>query len=129
MLTRQEMFDRACVGLKSQDFERCVANDVCVYGRVGADGREEHCAWGWVDPYGTKGFANYGDVFSLRNGRAGLAAELPEEDVFRGTRESNGFAVALQVAHDTSTDRGDMVANLRYVATRFDLSAAALDGC
>lgn len=122
-MTKQEMFDKSCIGLKSQDFQRCISNNGCVY----SDGNGHHCAWGWVDPEGTEGFD--GDVQKLQSASLGLAATLSDEDVNRGEPHESGFAVALQQAHDRGCTAHEMVSNLRALAARFELSDTVLENC
>lgn len=109
--SRQEMFDRAVVGLRSQGFKKCtdITESVCSY--VNDDGTM-HCAWGWVD---TSTKASYvGSVWNLRQMGRGLAARLELPDV--------GWAHALQICHDRSTSPADMEKRLREFAKRFDLT-------
>lgn len=87
-LTPQEMFNRAYIGLQSQNWKQCVdPNDchICVY----SDGRGCHCAWGWVDPDLTDAQAKGANIETLR---VGLARELSTSD--------RVFAQNLQDAHD-----------------------------
>lgn len=88
--SRQEMFDRAWRGLKSQGWKRAVDHLGCVYSTP--DGRR--CAWGWVDPDGTSGAL--GSVRALYENRVGLAGLLRGEDVL--------FANWLQSVHDLAVD-------------------------
>ncbi len=105
--TRQEMFDRAVRGLRSQGWERCITPEVrspaagpqapggnCVYERRLDDGRVMHCAWGWVDPEGTADPRVKEDhnVKMLADDGIGLAAVLGEHDLW--------FAKQLQRCHD-----------------------------
>lgn len=91
MLTKQEMFDRAWKGLKAQGWAKAydVERGVCTY--LTEDGKR--CAWGHVDPDGTK--EQVGTVADLNLNRVGLAAYLYPEDV-----APNGFACQLQRCHD-----------------------------
>lgn len=85
--SRQEMFDRAVLGLRSQGWVRSVDYvGVCTYELP--DGRR--CAWGWVDPAGTSGRS--GTILSLYNQRVGLLAELTYDVV--------NWAYGLQGVHD-----------------------------
>lgn len=113
MLTRQEMFDRAFIGLRSQGFQRCVDDTAtCVYhGRNGT-----HCAWGWVDPDGTPHGNSGGGVLTLRVAHRGLAARLSEDDL--------EFAVDLQSVHDSGWARStvQMEPRLRDFASKYNLT-------
>lgn len=89
--SRQEMFNRAWNGLKSQGWEPAFAAGSCEY--ITQDGKR--CAWGWVDPEGTVsplGYGRIGSVNSLRMEAGGLARRLSESDA--------AFAMELQDAHD-----------------------------
>lgn len=119
-MTKQEMFDKACIGLKTQDFQRCMDTKGCVY----SDNEGHHCAWGWVDPEGTADCD--GDVQRLKSEGIGLAVTLSDEDVERGEPHSSGFVTALQQAHDHGPTASQMIHNLRTLATRFGLSDAIL---
>lgn len=93
MLTRQEMFNKAVIGLRSQGWDRCSIDEAvverCVYQkRVGDSIR--HCAWGWVDQ-GLTGLIS-GTVSNLRERGIGLAADL-------SFAEAN-WADNMQATHD-----------------------------
>lgn len=107
-LTRQEMFDRAVIGLRSQGFTRCLhARGGCAY----ADGAGRHCAWGWVDtelPYDQALF-----VAALARDKIGLAATLDHTDL--------EFVVGLQVCHDAGIMPDSMERRLRALAITYDL--------
>lgn len=88
-LTRQEMFNRAVIGLYSQNWQHSFENGVCVY--ASKDGKI-HCAWGWVDP-------------SLDNDDAGTVSDM--YDYKESTKQllrltDKIFADDLQQAHDNS---------------------------
>jgi hypothetical protein len=96
-LTIQQMFDRAYIGLKSQNFDKSM--DVpgrapwCLYSSKDKYGTPMHCAWGWVDTQMAENPSNEGaQVASLRARRIGIAATLNEHELV--------FAVKLQAAHD-----------------------------
>lgn len=116
--SRQEMFNRAWNGLKSQGFTRCrqegnSMDPSCMYD----DGQGHHCAWGWVDPEGTATMDGYflsGTVRNLADRGIGLAARLSYED--------QGFAVELQVAHDNSPTPEEMQTELRRIASKYHLA-------
>lgn len=92
--TRQEMFNRAWLGLKEQGFERCVDKlGHCVYTGERRGDVQYRCAWGHVDPDGTEGLE--GSVEDLAVDGAGLAARLDQSGMM--------FAMALQAAHDLET--------------------------
>lgn len=115
MLTIQEMFNRAYIGLRSQNWEQCIGpnknhtgdmrfqSQACVY----SDGKGKHCAWGWVDPE----LENYG--VSVTNLSVGVAAFL--------TPEQRVFAEGLQDAHDSATSAEDMQQRMTDVAKNYDL--------
>lgn len=122
----QEMFNRAWNGLKGQNWQTCLfkSGDGCSYD--GHNGMK--CAWGWVDPEGTKDYLNpetgamkqvTGTVRSLRNDAIGLAALLNDEQI--------EFAVDLQIAHDRSVDiygkyDDSMESRMRKVAKKYNLT-------
>lgn len=109
LLSRQEMFDRAWRGLKSQGFQKCMkANQAsCAY-RTG----ETRCAWGWVDTDLTDENRSVAD---LHNDGIGLAAKLQDIDL--------KFAQGLQVVHDNSSTIFDsMERNLIGFADRYNLT-------
>lgn len=83
--SRQEMFNRAVIGIRSQGWERCMDDGQCVY----ANDKGQHCAWGWVD----QSLSDVrGSVGTLRSMGVGLAALLSLEDV--------DWANRLQDVHD-----------------------------
>jgi hypothetical protein len=90
-LNRQEAFNRAWNGLKSQGWTPATtstfAGPACAY-RTPTGLR---CAWGWVDPEGTE-LNGRGTVFDLKKLGVGLAANLNEYDL--------QFAKELQATHD-----------------------------
>lgn len=107
MLTMQEMFNRAVIGLRSQGFEKCGDDSGCMY----SDGEGKRCAWGWVDT--SLGQDVVGGVDCLRSGGVGLASTLSADEMT--------FARALQDAHDTSRDCF-MEEDLRGLGSRFGLT-------
>jgi hypothetical protein len=107
--SRQEMFDRAVRGVRSQGFQQCSNGASCRYRHMRADGTVMRCVWGWVDPEGTESDP-CGTVFFLRENKVGLAATLSEEDA--------EWARGLQVAHDGASEKvGDMESRLRRFGT------------
>lgn len=84
--TRQEMFNRAFLGLASQGWMQAISGGTCRYATP--DGRR--CAWGWVDRFLTS--MHGGSVWNLRSQHLGIAAIIPEEDM--------DFARRMQNAHD-----------------------------
>jgi hypothetical protein len=101
MLSKQEMFNRAFLGLRSQNFEKCTdRNGQCVYYWKG-----KHCAWGWVD----QSLSNeFGSVTDLREHGVGEAANLDFENL--------GFAIRLQQCHDGAFNSEAMKDNLLHFA-------------
>lgn len=85
--TRQEMFNRAWNGLKSQGWNHAAEGTVCVY--LTKDGRR--CAWGWVDPENTP--YRIRTLIHLRADNVGIAGRLSYPDYL--------FAIELQSAHDS----------------------------
>lgn len=108
MATRQEVFDRAYIGLASQGFERSYEGVSCLY--RGPHGRR--CAIGWNisdERYGT-------DL-------EGLCAD--DEPVLRAAginRRSAGFAALLQASHDRADSPSHMRDLLEDVAERYHLT-------
>ncbi len=89
--SRQEMFNRAWNGLRSQGWRKAMRNEAtCTF--LTADGLR--CAWGWVDPEGTvvNGMSRLGGVMSLHLERHGIAGLLSLQDA--------EFASKMQCAHD-----------------------------
>jgi len=114
--SRQEMFNRAWRGLEAQGWQGSVVAKAyggsrCVYN--GPDGRR--CAWGHVDPEGTRdpGIDVDGNaVMALHTNGIGLAALLTEADAL--------FALRLQRAHDgSSLGFGPGARDLRKAMTLF----------
>ena len=110
-ISRQEMFNRAFIGLASQGFTRCMSGGDCVY--LADDGRR--CAWGWVDA--SLGAGDNGDVGNLRDQGIGIAAKLDDDDLL--------FAMELQATHDESTNTA-LQEDLRLFAARKHLTVPVL---
>ena len=110
MISKQEMFDRAVSGLRSQGFERCQVNGESVYG----DSEGRHCAWGWVDPVvSTKPeYCRY-FVTGLMTDGVGLAASQDLTGI--------AFATQLQWCHDDSRTPSTMERRLRQLGEREEL--------
>lgn len=119
MLTKQEMFDRAWNGLKSQGWRQCRDTIGCVYTNTEPDGTVTHCAWGWVDPEVPR--TMHGSVATLRTVGCGIAAELDAE----GLR----FAERLQDAHDLSPSPEAMESQFRDIAAAHDLRIPGEGAC
>ncbi len=115
-MTRQEMFDTAVRGLRSQGFERC-ARDVptempdgtigmlpmCVYD----DGAGRHCAWGWIDSGILPGQSP--SIWGRATvDQSGPAAQLSKSDI--------NWAERLQAVHDNAGDPANMELALREFA-------------
>jgi hypothetical protein len=111
MISKQEMFNRAVVGLRSQGFERCQVNGDPVYG----DDKGCHCAWGWVDPVASSKpeYARY-FINGLMADGVGLAAGLTLTEVT--------FATQLQRCHDDSRTPFMMERRLKQLGAREGLS-------
>lgn len=131
MLTKQEMFDRAYNGLASQGWMVATENGACRY--LTQDGKR--CAWGWVDPEGTKDAPTF-SVYGLKLHNMGIAAELSYDDgsytkdedgnvIDWGTRSSLSFAEALQSCHDNSND-DDLQERMRGFAEKHGLTIPSL---
>lgn len=111
--SRQEMFNRAWRGLKSQGFMRCTDGGVCVYD----DGHGHHCAWGWVDH---ESWGYWGSVNRLYGEGIGVAGVLDYDDC--------EFARDLQMAHDDSHEPAAMEEALRWLAQHYMLTIPSEDG-
>ncbi len=111
--SRQEMFNRAWNGLKSQGWKKSLGGTFttarCRY--VGDGGMR--CAWGWVDPGGTWNADGAGDVRSLRSASIGLAAHLSDSDC--------DWAKSLQRTHDES-DTHELETGMRRFARTHGLT-------
>lgn len=108
--TRQELFDLAWNGLKSQGFERSLfpRSDSCAY--RGEGGRR--CAIGWAIED-----ANYSrdlEGIGLSHTRVQQAANVSIDD--------EQFAIDLQSCHDFGFDPACMVSRLRQFAERHSLT-------
>ncbi len=105
--SRQEMFDRAFVGLRSQGFKqakaRCGAK--CAYLDVTTGFR---CAWGWVDTALTY------QVEPVRSLSRGIATTLSPADL--------NWAMELQDCHDSANSPGEMKRLLLSHAAFYDLT-------
>lgn len=116
MLTRQEMFNRAFVGLRSQGFTQSLeagSDTQCAYSSQALDGTVKHCAWGWVDP--TISYIHEGkNVSRLVAAGIGLAAAVLPSDV--------NFVERLQCCHDNQLAPTEMEAALRRLAAEFGLA-------
>lgn len=113
-LTRQEMFDRAYLGLAGQGFAQAKIDGGCVY--LAPDGTR--CAWGHVDTSLTSHYQC--GVTWLREDCIGIAGNLTADDL--------KFAVALQNAHDDkrSADPATMQTFLHTLATDYGLTVPAI---
>lgn len=110
-LTRQEMFDRAVRGLRSQGYRQC-RSDVggCAY--TSEDGTE-HCAWGWVDTSLERHTNIY--VSRLAEENVGVARQLQSDaDI--------AWARALQECHDLASTPERMENKLRDFAACYSLT-------
>ena len=86
-MTIQEMFDKAVRGLAGQGWRRSAAEyGGCMYHSPNGD----RCAWGHVDPEGTKGQSMY--VSGLARAGTGIAGQLTNDELT--------FVEAIQRAHD-----------------------------
>lgn len=94
-MTEQEMFNKAVLGLASQNWEPAMEGvSMCRY--LTDDGKR--CAWGHVDPEGTRTADGIGSVGDLHKAGVGLAAEL--------TGPGLRFAQDLQATHDNAALTG-----------------------
>ena len=114
-LTKQEIFDRAVRGLRSQGFKRAwqaseshPSEGYCKY--LTSDGLR--CAWGWVDQ--SLGTEDHGDIWTLRWRGIGLAASLDGDLAL--------FARRLQAVHDLAKDHLEMETELRSFAKAQNLT-------
>jgi len=102
-MSMQEMFDRMCYGLKSQDWEPCMTTTgICVY-----DGpNNTHCAIGWLAP---------GQLGETRKSFHTLdfEGEISTNPDFRD------FLMEAQNNHDINYDF--MRKNFKHLATKYDL--------
>ena len=110
-MTKQEIFDKAVIGLHSQNWQRCIDPNIvsftsCVYNGP----NNTHCAIGWV-------FAI--DSFSEGSDAAALFIEscLPPIP----NTNSVKFYLNLQACHDTALDESEMQLKLRNFARRYKL--------
>lgn len=114
-LTKQEMFNRAYIGLASQGFKQCIdALGSCLYD----DGLGHHCAWGWVDT--SLGPLQRGGVDGLCSARIGVAQSLRGSDI--------DFARELQHCHDCSRYPASMKSRLLVLANKWWLTVPTLLG-
>lgn len=109
-MTRQEMFDKAVRGLRSQGFWRCVTPEGgCAYT---SDCGTKHCAFGWIDTSLTRQETRF--VSGLIRDGVGVAGKLDAADY--------EFVGDLQQAHDDSFTPKTMQERLRRVAARYNLT-------
>lgn len=106
-MTKQEMFNRAFLGLKGQGFAQSKYGAFCVY--QSPDGKR--CAWGHVDPSLTKEHRT--GVRGLFEDQIGVAATIDVKDLI--------FVERLQDAHDRATSPNHMDDNLMMLANQYDL--------
>lgn len=105
--SRQEMFDRAVIGLRSQGFQRAHEPGGCVYQTH--DGLR--CAWGWIDMSLDRN--DGGSVSTLRSRKRGIAEFLNADDA--------DWAAGLQSCHDMGMTPDNMVYQLVRFADRYGL--------
>jgi hypothetical protein len=107
MLSKQEMFNRAYLGLRSQGFVRCVNKEgYCRYSDNG-----KHCSWGWVDQNLDEN--RTGSVYNLNRMHIGEASLLDDEHL--------KFANDLQNAHDHADEPNIMKSDLHSLAITYNL--------
>lgn len=119
-MDKQEMFNRAWNGLKSQGFEQSmrIYKGVAYGGEPGglrcayAGDNGMRCAWGWVDLSLDEKIT--GGVFTLHRKQIGLAADLSSQDL--------EFASNLQAIHDESLIPSTMEKSLRDLASQHGLT-------
>lgn len=111
MLTRQEMFDKAWIGLKSQGFEQSLDEDgdTCVY--RGEAGRK--CAIGWCIP-DDKYHVGLEKQSPFNSGELRRAAGIADADA--------RFASELQGVHDNSRSPAEMLLQIRAFAAEHNLT-------
>ena len=107
MITKQEMFDRAVLGLMRQSWRQSKVGANCLYLSPNGD----RCAWGHVDPEHTK---NRGSVAlsELVRYRIGTAAYFNPYS----NDPNHKFAVALQSTHDCWRPEGTETMESRFRA-------------
>ena len=108
-MTKQEMFNLAVRGLRSQGWVR--AFDTVRGGCVYETSEGLRCAWGWVDRELTS--AVCGTVGRLYDDGVGLAAKLDAERL--------AFAAELQRIHDYEELLPSMEARFRELGERHNL--------
>lgn len=110
MITIQEMFNRAYLGLRSQGFERCMSDDRdrCCY----LNYKGMRCAWGWVDTDLTS--FDERNVTELAEHCTGIAGELDKDGII--------FAQELQEAHDYGASPPVMMNNLQQLVNKYNLT-------
>lgn len=124
MLTRQEIFDRAARGLRSQGFTRSgeVRDDDIWRGSFGCmytDPVGNHCAAGWVIVDVKVPPTHLSDAFDdLWNALPAVQDRIGKDDV--------NFVCALQIAHDEGVTPELMVSKLRGVAKHYGVDAKEL---
>ena len=120
MATRQEVFNRAYLGLASQGFQQSKSScgpetSACMY--RGANGRR--CAIGWCIP-DEKYDPNFEGKNVLENWKIVRAIGLDITDQQFGPDLQ--FARSLQVAHDAAKTSMDMRYRLDMVAKKYHLT-------
>lgn len=130
-MTEQEAYDRAALGLKSQDFRYSMSGSGCVY-----TSGEDHCAIGWliagVELPATipEPSCNSDSTRSIYAKIRVLMAHVPEVKA-RLDGLSPGFVRGLQSVHDEAAHMGRTKHEFRDALLQFGrlrrLSTAMLD--
>lgn len=109
-LTKQEMFNRAVVGLRSQGFERCVnAYSEPLY----CDSSGKHCAVGWIDT-DLRADQSTWFVDDLAIETKGVLSHMTIDEL--------EFARQLQWCHDEATTPAIMERRLKRLGERLKLT-------
>lgn len=130
-MTPQEAFDKAAAGLRSQGFRKSIKpnSSECAYTTIDADGRECHCAVGWLIHDLLPPNIRFLGLNSLPVTElvAGTGGDRTVRDLIKKRLEGldQNFLCDLQWAHDGCAD-DTMYNTLGALALLYGLDAMAL---
>lgn len=109
-MNRQEIFDKAVAGLRSQKFEKSMIGASCAYRGING----QRCAIGWLIDN-----ADYNEDLE------GLSINDPRVQKMANVHPQNqrdeAFLGKLQLTHDTNSQPLNMKRNLEGLALMYDL--------
>lgn len=111
-MTKQEIFDKAVIGLHSQNWQRCLDTSATVANCRYNGPNNTHCAIGWVFPINSL-FYEGCDAEVLLN-----ESHIP---MIPNTNNSARFYLSLQACHDNALNEHDMQERLCKFARCYKL--------